>query len=190
MKFTAKFIDTALRNYYETQALYMVSNIYAFHSRYKETDFLVVKSNNRYCYDVEIKVSVSDFKADFNKTDKHDIIEKGSYKSKHTTFKTVKGKRKMYSAGRAIPVSDRPNRFYYAVPEGLISVDDVPEYAGLLYVSESGAVTKVKESKIIHKTKLNIEKMLCRKFYFYWMNTLEAVEIVKKALKSCEKRRK
>lgn len=190
MKFNAKFIDTALRNYYESQALYMVSNIYAFHSRYQETDFLVVKTNNKYCYDIEIKVSVADFKADFKKTQKHDILEKGGYKSKHATFKTVKGKRKKYPAGRLIKTDERPNRFYFAVPEGLIQPEDVPDYAGLLYVTKSGQVTKVREGKLLHKKKLNIEKMLCRKFYFYWLNTLDAVEIVKKALKNCEKRRK
>jgi hypothetical protein len=187
MKFNAKFIDTALRKYYDNQALYMVSNIYAFHSRYQETDFLVVKANNRYCYDIEVKVSVSDFRADFKKTQKHDILEKGGYKAKHVTFKTVKGKRKKYPAGRMIKVNERPNRFYFAVPEGLIKAEDVPDYAGLLYVSKTGIVTKIKESKILHKKKLNIEKMLCRKFYFYWLNALDAVEIVKKALKTCER---
>jgi len=69
-------------------------------------------------------------------------------------------------------------------------VDDVPEYAGLLYVTKDGMVTKVKESQILHKNKLNIEKMLCRKFYFYWKNAEDAIEIVKKALKNCEKRLK
>lgn len=190
MKFNAKFIDTALRNYYDSQALYMVSNIYAFHRRYQETDFLIVKTNNKYCYDIEIKVSKADFKADFKKTQKHDILENGAYKAKHKTFKTVNGKRKMYPAGRMIKVTDRPNRFYFAVPEGLIQAEDVPEYAGLLYISKTGVVTKVKESKILHKNPLNIEKMLCRKFYFYWKNAEAAVEIVKRALKNCEKRRK
>jgi len=163
MKYNAKFIDTALRNYYENQALYMVSNIYAFHNKYQETDLLIVKTNNRYCYDIEIKVSVSDFKADFKKTEKHDILEQGGYKAKHNTYKMVKGKRKKFPAGRLIKVAERPNRFYFAVPEGLITVDDVPEYAGLLYVTKDGMVTKVKESQILHKNKLNIEKMLCRK---------------------------
>lgn len=190
MKYNAKFIDTALRNYYDSQALYMVSNIYAFGNGYQETDFLVVKTNNKYCYDIEIKVSVSDFKADFKKTVKHDILENGGYKKTHKKSVIQNGKRKLVPAGKLIKVDKRPNRFYFAVPEGLISPDDVPDYAGLLYVSKSGKVTKVKEGKLLHKKKLNIEKMLCRKFYFYWLDAMSAVETVKLALKGCQKRLK
>ena len=190
MKQTAKTIDTALREFYDNQALYMVSNIYAFHVKYQETDLLIVKSNNKYCYDIEIKVTRGDFQADFKKTTKHTILEKGYYKRKNWSSEVVNGKRTKFAAGKPIPVSNRPNRFYYAVPEGLISVEDVPDYAGLLYITDKGQIIKVKEAKLIHKNKLNIEKMLCRKFYFYWKNTLDAVEIVKKALKNCEKGKK
>lgn len=190
MKFNAKFIDTALRDYYDSQALYMVSNVYLFGNGYQETDFLVVKTNNKYCYDVEIKISKADFKADFKKTRKHDILEKGGYKTNYRKSVVRNGKRKMLPAGRLIEVDKRPNRFYFAVPEGLISPEDVPEYAGLIYVNKTGKVTKVREGKLLHKKKLNIEKLLCRKFYFRWLDALSAVEIVKSELKNCIKRKK
>jgi len=68
--------------------------------------FIVLKSG--YSIEYEIKLSAADFRADFRKS-KHDVLRN--------------------------PVATRfvPTRFFYAVPEGLVSVDDIPEYAGLVY---------------------------------------------------------
>lgn len=58
----------------------------------------------------EIKISRSDFKADASKTEKH----------------------------RRLALADPfgPSRFFYVVPEGMIAVEEVPDYAGLIYVRE------------------------------------------------------
>jgi len=190
-KVSAKTLDTALRNHYDKQSKYMVSNIYGFHDKYHETDFLVVKSNNEYCYDVEIKVNRGDFFRDFHKLDKHTILKKGYYKVKRGgSILLDSGKRKRVKKGDIVPTQNSPHRFYYAVPTNLISADDVPEYAGLLYIDSKGNVTKVKEGKLLHKKPIDIEKMLCRKFYFRWLNTITANEIIKKQLKICEKQKK
>jgi hypothetical protein len=56
----------------------------------------------------EIKISRSDFKADASKLYKHERM------------------------ANADPVG--PSRFFYVVPDGLITVEEVPAWAGLIYV--------------------------------------------------------
>lgn len=63
-----------------------------------------------------------------------------------------------------------PNKFFYAVPEGLINVDEVPKYAGLLYVTEDGTVKQVKKAPFIHKRVLDLKSELLSKFYHQSLN--------------------
>lgn len=143
MNKTAKEISIALSNYY-VSAKYVVPNIYLFDCRYHETDLLVVKHNG-IVYDVEIKLTRADFKNDLNKIEKHKILQ-------------------------GLVECERPNRFYYAVPTGLIQALDVPAYSGLLYVDEFGAVKKIKEAPQLTKDKVqNIEKRMCNKFYYAFL---------------------
>ncbi|MCH9663413.1 MAG: hypothetical protein K0U66_07125, partial [Gammaproteobacteria bacterium] len=76
------------------------------------------------------------------------------------------GKAKAISTGIKIFKPILPNKFWFAVPEGLISIEDVPVYAGLYYISESGNVTVAKRAPFIHKEKHNINKVLLDKFYY------------------------
>jgi hypothetical protein len=72
-----------------------------------EADLLVLRKTG-YIAEFEIKVSRSDFKADFKKVDKHNFLRAGH----------------KWCA----------NEFYYACEDGLIKPDEVPEYAGLVYI--------------------------------------------------------
>lgn len=45
-----------------------------------------------------------------------------------------------------------PNRFYYVCPEDLISVDEIPSIAGLMYYNEHG-LSVVKNAPLLHKLK-------------------------------------
>lgn len=166
---TARDITQYLIWYYKG-ARYVVPNIYLFNHPYTETDLLVVKENGM-TYDIEIKISKSDFKADFKKVKKHEILKDGFFKRKKDSYVKLEGqsRRKKFKAGEPIP-GERPNRFYYAVPEGLITKKEVPDYAGLLYITRTGKIKKIKEGKLLHKDKLDVEPRLCRKFYFYWLN--------------------
>lgn len=166
---TAKDVSEKLTDYYKS-ARYVVPNIYYFNHPYTETDLMVVKDSGM-TYDIEIKVSRSDFFADFKKVRKHEILENGFYKKKKDSYVKIEGlkRRKKFKAGEPIP-AERPNRFYFAVPEGLITKKEVPDYAGLLYITKRGKIKKVKEAKLLHKEKLDVEPRLCRKFYFYWLN--------------------
>ena len=118
-----------------------------------ESDIWIMTKSG-YAYEVEIKISRNDFKNDFrNKKNKHLLLE---------SKVTAENKR-------------RPNYLYYAVPEGLISVEEVPEYAGLLYIvplsDTYNRVDVVRKAPQIHKDKADIEFLnLIDKFYFNYSN--------------------
>ena len=48
-----------------------------------------------------------------------------------------------------------PNYFNFVTPKDLISIDEVPDYAGLIYMNEDSSFTIVKKPKLLHKTKAN-----------------------------------
>jgi hypothetical protein len=150
---------------------YTVGNLYLFKDDW-ETDFLVVQKSG-YCYEIEIKISRSDFFNDFKKKNKHLILNEGVYMKKKYRYHTDPETKKRISEQYYDPTEwkFRPNKFYYCVPEGLIKADEVPDYAGLMYVNSYGTVTTIKEAKFLHKEKLDLIKKLCDKFYYYWKNT-------------------
>lgn len=68
------------------------------------------------------------------------------------------------------PLSDIqcPNSLYYACPENLIKIEEVPPYAGLIYVQDNHDCILVKKAPYIHKTKQDMTKVLLKKFYNLW----------------------
>lgn len=86
----------------------------------------------------EVKVSRSDFLADKRK-------EKFTYYSDGKTFYRY-----------------APNKFFYVCMPFLIKLDEIPDYAGLIYINteeETPEVNIVKDAKYIHRDKSNSEKM-------------------------------
>lgn len=60
-----------------------------------------------------------------------------------------------------------PNRFYYACPEGLIKKEDVPVYAGLIWVKDGWAkIIKQAPFMIKADTLSRIKPILLDKFYY------------------------
>ena len=98
-----------------------VRNCYLFDGW--ESDILAVDHEEK-IVEIEVKVSRSDFIADFNKDEKHRIIANGN----------------------------GPSRFYYAAPEGVVNPDDVPNYAGLLVVQDriGGGCYEFKRAPTLH----------------------------------------
>ena len=113
-----------------------------------ESDYLCITKSG-YVYECEIKISRGDYQNDFkNKVEKHRILE---------SVETPKL---------------RPNYFYYVVPEGLITKEEVPNGYGLIYVTDWG-LDIVKDAKKIHNEKVDLDKLrLIDKFYYgyldYW----------------------
>lgn len=126
---------------------YHINGLYTFSYTW-ESDFLALTKSG-YLYEGEVKVSRSDFKADFKKKDKHTLLRE-SYEK----IEGVEGKL-------------RPHYFFYAVPEGMITEDEVPEYAGLIYMTEYFPYWRwVKQAPLLHKDKFSDEELnLQEKFY-------------------------
>ena len=160
-----------LHDKYVNTARYKMGNVFVFH--WWETDFFVTQRDSGYCYDIEIKISRGDFFQDFKKEEKHDILATGTYK--HKTSKFNNETLKYEPIIDYVEYNFRPNKFFYCVPTGLITADEVPPYAGLMYAGEF-EIMIIKEAPFIHKQKLNIESKLCEKFYNYWLNTKSELE--------------
>lgn len=109
-----------------------------------ESDCLYI-TQNMIAYEVEIKVSRSDFKRDFKKQKKHFALSRAT---------------KMH-------INNIPNYFYYACPDGLIKKEEVPEYAGLIYVYENTGMSFIKAAPKLHGEKFQPMKYdLLNKFYY------------------------
>ena len=101
----------------------------------QECDVISI-SKSDYIYEYEVKISKADFKKDFIK-EKHTHIvnEKFTYVRKGEQLWRV------------------CNYFNYVVPKDLISVEEVPEYAGLIYINEDFTFDIVKKPRLLHKVK-------------------------------------
>ena len=186
-KHSEKSIQALLERRFDSGNIrYTVPNLYLFRHDW-ETDFLVVQRTSSYCYEIEIKISRSDFMNDFKKVDKHSILKEGTYMKKKYRYPINPETGKKYSEKYYAPEKwdFRPNKFYYCVPENLIKKEEVPEYAGLMYVTPMGIIT-VKEPRFLHKEKLNLENKLCDKFYYYWKDTERDVALLEKRNKLYE----
>ena len=120
-----------------------------------ESDVLKITKSG-YAYEFEIKISRGDFKNDF----KHK-------KKKHLLLENKDDNTKM------------PNYFYYVVPEDLITEDEVPEYAGLIYVHATIIGTsrvyyqfeEIKKAPKLHTNKIDENNLkLIDKFYYNYIH--------------------
>lgn len=130
---------------------YEMENLFVFGW---ESDYLCITKSDL-IYECEIKIFRSDFQNDFkHKKKKHLLLE-----SKDDETSTD---------------NKKPDYFYYAVPEGLITKDEVPEYAGLIYVSKASGsnnvfstCTVVKQAPRLKKEKTDLDSLnLMNKFYY------------------------
>ena len=180
-KFSEGFIQVALNRFFAPNSVkYNIDNLYIFDW---ESDKLL-ETRSGYIYEFEVKISRADFKNDFkHKKDKHIILEgEEKYGDKYLpkyydllkinesygdwavrSFHKNNDENPYYLIGKR----KRPNYFYYAVPTDLISVEDVPEYAGLIYVDENKNLTIKKKAPQLHKDKYKDSELnLGEKFYY------------------------
>lgn len=113
-----------------------------------EADVLGINKSG-YMYEYEIKRTRSDFAAEFKyKRYKHfNLAHKDGVRT-YSEFRHGK------ATGKKKTVITLANRFYFACEPGLISTGEVPEYAGLVYVSESG-VEEIRIAPLLHREKAN-----------------------------------
>ena len=150
---TGQVID-ALFRYFNARRGYTYQLVNSYMFRW-ESDFWCL-SDSGFVYEIEVKVSREDFKADFKKHRKHQIL-----------------------ADKTDRYNDRrPNRFIYACPEGMIKPKELPPYAGLVYVPEdrrSKPKIIVKPPKI-HSQRNDFTKRLLKKYYWAYLNKLGKVK--------------
>lgn len=168
-KFTEEYIQKKLEGFFaESTKKYVIENLYVFSW---ESDKLI-ETRSGLIYEFEIKISKSDFKNDFKKKNKHVILE-----GKEDHVPTFDGLepiyKEMYEKNYLVSHFKKPNYFYYAVPEGMINKEDVPDYAGLIYVMPDDGEFKfnylklVKMAPKLHDTKYTDDDLnLGEKFYY------------------------
>ena len=187
-KFSEGFIQEALEKYFALNSVrYFMDNLFVFRW---ESDKLI-ETKTGYIYEFEIKISKADFKNDFkNKVDKHVILgwkkdsgqvylpsfleecqkmeeraKSARYPNYYLTYRQAN--EKYFRIERF----KRPNKFYYAVPEGLVEPEEVPAYAGLIWVTSNGGLIEKKKAPYIHKDKYNdAELKLGEKFYYHMVD--------------------
>lgn len=139
-----RMIQNALYQF-RTSHPVMVPNI---QMAWGESDFLSVNRGGM-VYDHEIKISMADFKADFSN-------------------RSVMKWNKHWEFGRSAPTTNHlPNYFLYVAPAHLLTIHDVPQYAGLLHWQPAtdgyerhypfGYITLVKKPPRIHDRKIDQE---------------------------------
>lgn len=181
-KYTEGFMQEKLSNFFAYNTVkYDIDGLYIFDW---ESDKLI-ETRSGLLYEFEVKVSKADFKNDFkHKKDKHIILEgEERYGDKYLPkyYEFLEGNRerggewavnnfKKYAENSPrylVGGHKRPNYFYYCTPPELISVDDVPWYAGLVYIDKAGLITIKKKAPKLHSEKLTDEELgLGEKFYY------------------------
>ena len=176
-------------NYFYASWKYNVDGLYVFAW---ESDKLIWTKAG-YIYEFEIKISRSDYKNDFkHKGEKHlvlasTIATESQQAIQQLLFEETKKKylhwsdeavRNHCDIERIVEGKKMPNYFYYAVPEGMIQPDEVPPYAGLIWILKeynhvkSSFVIK-KQAPCLHKTKYTDGELnLGEKFYYNFKSAL------------------
>lgn len=88
----------------------------------------------------EIKISRSDFKRDEKKNKGFSFTDPVMLKNQHNLTRI-------------------PNQFYYVVPDGLVKLEEIPDWAGLMYVVGDKLILQ-KKAPVIHTKKHDQAKIL------------------------------
>lgn len=107
-----------------------------------------------YLYEYEVKVSRSDFFADFRK--EHQVYEKWAPKGKQ--YREFRQKMGILPIGldskhQQTQYGQRANRFFFVVPDSLIRPEECPTYAGLIYHQPNGRLLLIRNAPLLHKQK-------------------------------------
>lgn len=146
---TSQHIGHALVNFYGTSVWSPQKTLAARNTKAlgHEADLLIVQPSN-YCYEIEIKISVSDFKREFtHKPAKHKKLENGKYVRK----------------------------FFFAMPKHIFEKvsDLIPHYAGvILFDPSTQRCTVTKQAPVnmgcAKLTGIQRAKIMESVYYTYW----------------------
>ena len=148
-------------------------NVFNKHIYEWESDFLRV-NRNEYSLEYEIKLSREDFKADLRKVEKHKMLQ---YPMKYTAHKYIYDCMDRRFTEVVFKFSIVPNKFYYICPTDIIGKNEVPAYAGLVYVNKFETLEVIKEAPLLHKVKFpkelykDIASKLSSKVKYHFMDS-------------------
>jgi hypothetical protein len=143
---------------------------------WREFDLLGVRKSG-YLDEVEVKLSKSDFKADFKK-DVMQEVKTTSLNGCVTTSYEARNKHKMMEYGKGLP-----NYFYFLTLKDIVDLEDIPDYAGWVEAEcEWNKRTKKwyitlaerKKPKLLHKDKASddLVAMVYKKGYYRYIDSL------------------
>ena len=132
----SKDIGKELRNHFKQPSYrYQLHNSYIYNW---ESDFFCI-NRKLMAFECEIKISRQDFKKDFDKSKKHNVLQEKEYKF-------------------------RPNKFYYVTPKDLIKLEEIPKYAGLIYIDNN--VKIIKRAPLLHSEPFEKWYTICEKLFY------------------------
>jgi hypothetical protein len=139
-----------------------------------ESDMLSFTRSN-FVHEYEIKISLSDFKADFRKAEKHEVLKIGSRTPREYELSWVENpayaSKVKYNPTTKQILELRPNYFWYICPCDIIPLDEIPEYAGLMYLGLGNYPKIIKDAPRLHSDKVpdKIKQHVVESFTFkYW----------------------
>lgn len=155
---TEEKIQEIIRNHFLSQSAikYVAENLFIY--TWESDCWIMTRSN--ITYEFEVKISKADFKNEFkHKTEKHSLLENKN------------------------PDLIKPNYYYFVVPENLIEESDIPEYAGLIYVTNEfyPYYKIIKNAPKLTDKKQNEEQLnLLEKFYYNYRDWKHKTIVEKK----------
>lgn len=145
MELNEKEILKILNRSFLSSPKYLMNNLFVYDW---ESDYLAI-TKSLYAYEIEVKISINDYRNDFKKKAKHRVLYD------------------MFNNTRRSKEKDCPNYFYYACPENMIEPDNTPPYAGLIYIIKDRFFRVVKAAPKLHSVKFDSEyHKLTDKFYY------------------------
>lgn len=107
-----------------------------------------------------VKYLFSDWEIDVLSLNKSDYLTEFEVKVSRSDFKADSKKRKWQFYENKIETMIS-NYFYYACPNGLIAENEIPIFAGLVYVRNDG-IDLIKKAPLLYKTKHDRNKVLTK----------------------------
>lgn len=180
---------------------YILVNTYVFN--WESDLFSITKTGN--VYEVEMKISKADYRKDFEK-EKHFFFKHAGAGRVHARDPQERtdfdSHNYYYEPGNHRPICSPyckskwhdsttffiPNRFYYACPPGIIGLQDIPKYAGLIHVKDQYDAVIIKQAPLMHKRYLldgKLAMVLLDKFWYLSQNQRYHLQVNNIAFKDC-----
>jgi len=134
--------------------------------RFKEMDIMAIRRSG-FIDEIEIKLTRSDYLADFKKTVSIKVEKYFDPIKKHNVHSEDRYKHKCLAEGL-----NRCNYFSFLMPDELAEKCDIPDYAGL-YTFNGRYITEIKKPPRLHNRKISLQLKyeIARKLSFkFWQS--------------------